>query len=159
MSAMASRVNNVSMVCSTVCSGTDQRKHQCSALMAFVRGIPLTKGQLCGKCFRLMTSSCSFCWSVIRGAQWSTLDSYYKWPVMRCFLNKMVNRQSNDRWLEMPWRSCDVTTRYECILRSNLCRTRYISLQNTHKRHTIALPCGRNKSCPLGVYNLGPVSI
>ena len=39
MSAMASQITSVSMVCSTVCSGVDQRKHQSSASLAFVRGI------------------------------------------------------------------------------------------------------------------------
>ena len=43
---------------------TDQRKHQSSASLAFVWGIhrdrwiPRTNGQLRGKCFHLMTSSC-----------------------------------------------------------------------------------------------------
>ena len=36
---MASQITGVSMVCSTVCSGADQRKHQSSASLAFVRGI------------------------------------------------------------------------------------------------------------------------
>ena len=39
MSAMASQIASVSMVCSTVCSGADQRKHQSSASLAFLRGI------------------------------------------------------------------------------------------------------------------------
>ena len=39
MSAMASQITGVSMVCSTVCSGADQRIHQSSASLAFVRGI------------------------------------------------------------------------------------------------------------------------
>ena len=39
MSAMASQVNGVSIVYSTVCSGADQRKHQSSVPLAFVRGI------------------------------------------------------------------------------------------------------------------------
>ena len=38
MSTMASQVAGVSIVCSIVCSGTDQRKHQSSASPAFVRG-------------------------------------------------------------------------------------------------------------------------
>ena len=40
MEAMASQITAVSIVYSTVCSGTDRRK-----LLAFVRGIPHTKGQ------------------------------------------------------------------------------------------------------------------
>ena len=39
MSEMASQITGVSIVCSTVCSGADQRKHQSSASLVFVRGI------------------------------------------------------------------------------------------------------------------------
>ena len=39
MSAMASQITGVSIVCSTVGSGADQRKHQSSASLAFVWGI------------------------------------------------------------------------------------------------------------------------
>ena len=39
MSAMASQITSVSMVCSAVWSSADQRKHQSSASLAFVRGI------------------------------------------------------------------------------------------------------------------------
>ena len=39
MSAMAFQTTGVSIVCTTVCSGADQRKHQSSASLAFVRGI------------------------------------------------------------------------------------------------------------------------
>ena len=39
MSTMASQITGVSIVCSTVGSGTNQRKHQSSAWLAFVRGI------------------------------------------------------------------------------------------------------------------------
>ena len=38
MSAMASQITGVSIVCSKVCSDTDQRKHQSSASLAFVSG-------------------------------------------------------------------------------------------------------------------------
>ena len=38
MSAMASQMTGISIVHSTVCSGADQRKHQSSASLAFVRG-------------------------------------------------------------------------------------------------------------------------
>ena len=36
MGAMTSKITGVSMVCSTVCLGADQRKHQCSASLAFM---------------------------------------------------------------------------------------------------------------------------
>ena len=39
MNMMASQITSVSIVYSTVCSGADQRKHQSSASLAFVRGI------------------------------------------------------------------------------------------------------------------------
>ena len=39
MSAMASQITSVSIVCSTVCLGAQQRKHQSSVSLAFVRGI------------------------------------------------------------------------------------------------------------------------
>ena len=39
MSAMVSQITGVTIVYSTVCSGADQRKHQSSASLAFVRGI------------------------------------------------------------------------------------------------------------------------
>ena len=39
MRAMASQITGVSIVCSTVCSGADQRKHQTSVSLAFVTGI------------------------------------------------------------------------------------------------------------------------
>ena len=39
MSAMASQITSVSIVCSFVCSGAYQRKHQSFASLAFVGGI------------------------------------------------------------------------------------------------------------------------
>ena len=39
MSAMASQITGVSIVCSSICFDADQRKHQSSASLAFVRGI------------------------------------------------------------------------------------------------------------------------
>ena len=64
MTKMASQITSLTVVYSTVYSDADQIKHQSSASLAFVWGIhrdrwiPRTKGQLRGKCFHLMTSSC-----------------------------------------------------------------------------------------------------
>ena len=64
MSAIASQITSLAIVYSAFYSGVDQGKHQSSASLAFVWGIhrdrwiPRTKGQLRGKCFHLMTSSC-----------------------------------------------------------------------------------------------------
>ena len=63
MSAVASQITDVPMVCTTVCSGTDQRKHQSSASLAFVRGIhrwsvnSAHKGPVTRKSLHLITSS------------------------------------------------------------------------------------------------------
>ena len=64
MTTMASQITSLTVVYSTVYWDADQRKHQSYASLAFVWGIhrdrwiPHTKGQLRGKCFHLMTSSC-----------------------------------------------------------------------------------------------------
>ena len=63
MTTIASQITSLAVIYSTVYSDADQRKHQSSALLAFVWGIhrdrwiPRTKGRLRGKCFHLMTSS------------------------------------------------------------------------------------------------------
>ena len=64
MTTMASQITSLTVIYWIVYSDADQRKHQSSAWLAFVRGIhrdrwiPRTKDQLRGKCFHLMTSSC-----------------------------------------------------------------------------------------------------
>ena len=64
MTTMAAQITSVTVVYSTVYSDANQRNHQSSASLAFVWGIhrdrwiPRTNGQLRGKCFHLMTSSC-----------------------------------------------------------------------------------------------------
>ena len=64
MGAITSQITSLTIVYSIVYSDADQRKHQSSASLAFVRWIhrdrwiPRTNGQLRGKCFHLMTSSC-----------------------------------------------------------------------------------------------------
>ena len=66
MNTIASQITSLMIVYATVYSDGDQSKHQSSASLAFVRGIHRdrwilrTKGQLRGKCFHLMTSSCNF---------------------------------------------------------------------------------------------------
>ena len=60
MDAMASQITGVTNVYSIVCSGTDRRKHQISAPLAFVIGIPVNSPHnrpVTRKCFHLMTSS------------------------------------------------------------------------------------------------------
>ena len=63
MSAIASQINSLTIVYSTVYSGVHQRKHQSSTSLAFVQGIhrwPVNfphKGTVTRQCFHLMTSS------------------------------------------------------------------------------------------------------
>ena len=63
--AITSQITSLTIVYSTVYSDTDQRKHQSSASLAFVRGIhrgPVNsphKWPVTLKCFHLMTSSCT----------------------------------------------------------------------------------------------------
>ena len=65
MTTMASQITSVTVLYSTVYLDADQRKHQSSTSLAFVWGIHQdwwilrTKGQLRGKCFHLMMSSCA----------------------------------------------------------------------------------------------------
>ena len=62
--------NDQRLNCLLISSGSGQRKHQSSSSLSFVgefaghRGIPHTKGQKRGKCFRLMTPSC-FAWKML----------------------------------------------------------------------------------------------
>ena len=76
MTTIASQITSLTVVYSTVYPEADQRKHQSSAPLAFVRGIhrdrwiPRTKGQLRGKCFHLMTSSCLSLCVPLRRALW-----------------------------------------------------------------------------------------
>ena len=66
MNAMASQIAGVPVIYSTVCSRGDQRKHESSASLAFVRGIhrwPVNsphKGSVTRKKFHLMTSLCRY---------------------------------------------------------------------------------------------------
>ena len=80
MTMIASQITSLAVVYSTVYSDAEQRKHQRSASLAFVLGshrdrwIPRRKGQLRGKRFHLMTSSCQRPVSVASLVKW-TYDS------------------------------------------------------------------------------------
>ena len=80
MNTMASQITSLSIVCSTVCSGANQRKHQTPRHWPLWweftgdRWIPRRKGLLRGKYFHLMTSSWAICWlywTRIIVARWS----------------------------------------------------------------------------------------
>ena len=69
MSLMASQITSLTIVYSTVYSGTDQRKHQSSASLAFVRGI-----------------------------HWGPVNSTHKWPVTRKMFpfDDVIMEEEND---------------------------------------------------------------
>ena len=75
MTTMTSQITSLTLVYSIVYSGADQRKHQSSASLAFVRGIhqwPVNsphKGPVTRKCFHLITSS----WPDIAWYSWCAI--------------------------------------------------------------------------------------
>ena len=74
MGAIASQITSLMIVYSTVYSDADQRKHESSASLAYVRGIH--RGTV--KCFHLMTSS------LVVSSRWGTM---MKNPLMWIHLN------------------------------------------------------------------------
>ena len=90
----------ITIVYSNVCSGADQRKHQISASLAFVRGIywwtlnsPHRASNMHGKCFHLITSSfeshsCLGVWEVM-----GTIEPETQWPPV-CFQYVVVHLHS-----------------------------------------------------------------
>ena len=106
MGTMASQITSLTIVYSTVYSGTDERKHQTSTSLAFVRGIHRWrvnsphKGQWRGNLFHLMTSS-------------------RKWDTLHLWANEFVIHYGIFR---SPYRAC-----YKAFS---------TFLQNTPKRHS-----------------------
>ena len=131
MTTMASQITSLTVVYSSVYSDADQRKHQSSASLAFVRGfhrdwwIPRTKGQLRGKCFHLMTSSwfsalCEECISGQKGQQCGALvflSLFFCCCFCYCYCccycqPELAGEQTiGCRGFETPGRSCDVVIR------------------------------------------------
>ena len=118
ISAMVSQIISVSIVCSTVCSGEDQRKHQSFVSLAFMRGIHRWPGNsphkwpVTRKMFHLMTSSW---WHGITFCITDFLIWTHKGPVIPkfdvCFvcMDKLLNEQSTDyltHHVASSWRIC-----------------------------------------------------
>ena len=103
MTTIASQITSLAVVYSTVYSDADQRKHQSSTSLAFVWGIhrdrwiPRTKGQLRGKCFHLMTSSCegNFTWDTSAINNQNHLEIYLYKISLRTPRGQWVNGWSN----------------------------------------------------------------
>ena len=92
MSAMASQITSLAIVYSMVYSGADQRKHQSSASLAFVRGIhrwpvnSLHKWPVTRKCFHLMTSS------------WTNPLCPIRYKPFRDLLMRLLNHSGKTSW-------------------------------------------------------------
>ena len=95
MSLTASQITSLMIVYSTVYSDTDQRKHQSSASLAFVRWIhrgPVNsphKGPVTWKIFHLMTSSCIM--------NTSEFDSVHHFTILT---TRRRGRHTSDRSIE-----------------------------------------------------------
>ena len=121
MSSMAPQITGVWMVYSTICS--DQRKHQSSVSLAFLRGIPRWsvnsphKGPVTRKMFLFddiimydyraillkytCVQQCAVLWQRDSNAE---LQCVIYWEP-----GQLLNKQPHCRWFEMLWRSYDVT--------------------------------------------------
>ena len=105
MSTMASQFIGFSIVYSIVCSGADQRKHQSSASLAFVRGIYRWPAQGASKIFAfddvtmwhlkgcavLLLSCLSKCWS-IKAHLIQMLGSEKKWETQEASFKTTTKR-------------------------------------------------------------------
>ena len=99
MNAIASQITGVSVVRTTVCSGADQRQHQSSAPLAFVRGIhrwPVDsphKGPVTRRISNFMTRSW-FSWAfsnVASHTHYFKSSVQYMYYCINTFLVKLLN--------------------------------------------------------------------
>ena len=124
MSAMASLITGVSIVNSTVCSDADQRKHQSSASLAFVRGIhrwPVNsphKGQVTRKMFPFD--------DVI-------MRSFYFWSLLkRCIDPDYILHSSVKKHIWTTWPTTETVIGY---LSEYMCSVSKVVLNNRSKLH------------------------
>ena len=125
MGSIASQNTSLTSVYSIVYSDADQRKHQSSAPLAFVRGIhrwiPRTNGQERGKCFHLMTSSCRHraahgtytracpCWVSATTAPIHINLKYLKW---HCLIENIIFVYPLDQIAFWQSATCDTSNTY-----------------------------------------------
>ena len=136
MSAMASQITSLTVVYSTVYSGADQRKHQNSASLAFVRGIhrsPVNspyKTPVTRKMFPF--DDVIMAWKHFP-PYWHFVTGIHRDTKLWCFLwrqpeygyirhswheadipvpIKLLNKQSNRWWFKTQRNSCDVNVMF-----------------------------------------------
>ena len=107
MSTMVSQITSLTIVYSTVYSGADQRKHQSSASLAFVRGIhrwiPRRKGPVMRKMFPFDDVIMIFLYRiVIHRVQW-----YDGFAAIMINITPIDFRQTFAKWTcePIPWMS------------------------------------------------------
>ena len=102
MGEMTSQITSLKIICSTIYWSADQRIHQSSVSLAFVRGInrwpvnsphqwPVTR-----KCFNLMTSSCAAAAAISRYVRWVAWFSITK------YTGDYSNHTANQSQLMLP---------------------------------------------------------
>ena len=129
---IASQITSLTVVYSTVYSDADQRKHQCSASLAFVWGIhrdrwiPRTKGQLRGKCFRLMTSSCD---DVIMNSYFPYRSLTYVCPDAAIRFIRILDKTGDTRTWDKVFVKITVVPTFEYLIQ----RLRNLTYNNNKK--------------------------
>ena len=139
MGVMASQITRVSIVCSTVCSVADQRKHQSSASLAFVMGIhrwPMNsphKGPVTRKMFPFD--------DVI-------MDHWIgRWNQMICFTwDVIVLLHYFDSVRIHPWKPLSTTTTHVCRYNFNPKKVPLLSCISTYFFDHIDQPTRSNAS-------------
>ena len=173
MNALASQITSLTIVCSTVYSGADQRKHQSSASLAFGRWIhqwpvksphrwPVTRKMLP---FDDISWDNSWLLHVtlwhgnavrITGPLWgwSTCNRWSSTRICSSLyvsLNKL-NKLSSCRWFEASRCSCDGT--HEQDTRSYAFRP-LVTLNTSHDRGVMRVPADANSWWPSDVISTG----
>ena len=111
MGAMASQITSLTIVYSTVYSGADKnmktpRHRPLCGEFTGDRWIPRTNGQLRGKCFHLITSSCSV-YSII-----SNIKTYRKWPVKFIMPSSILAFNMESKFIVVVWKRTQINWGY-----------------------------------------------
>ena len=88
MSAMTYQITGVSLVYSTVCSGSDKKKHQSSVSLAFVRGIhrwPVNSPHKGPVTRKMIPFDDAIMWFNTHGAEAGTLREKYVYTMIPRF--------------------------------------------------------------------------
>ena len=126
MSKMSSQMTGVLSVCSAVCSGADQRKHQSAASLVFVRGIHrgamnsptrIRRHQFLNRCFASMFSySNQFILKSYNFCHVDVSESKSRWIVLSWRQDMAMGKKSLNHW---PLGDAAVIIKVSLLLRKN----------------------------------------